>query len=926
MDLFSLVATLGVDTSGFSSGITGALNGALSKIWEFEKDIVKTGAQTQKQLSAVQAVLGAQEGTAENMEKLYSNALDVAKNSIFTVEETADAYYYMGMAGWKTEQMLAGLPGVINLAAASGEDLAKVSDIVTDSLTAFGLGAGQSAHFADVLAQAATNSNTDVSRMGQTFKYVAPVAGALGYSIEDVATSIGILANAGIKGSTAGTSLRNIFTRIATNAGATEKSMGALEIITQELGVSFYDAAGSARPWGEFMTDVRAAWRQLDPGKVQELAALFGELSIEGLDASEILADFTGSLDDMLTEWNSLTTDAERNSFVNKYGAMFEALGINMRDSNGNLREFNQIAKEARTKLGGLNDEESVFYANKIGNLRGMAAWLALVNATDEDYQSLAVSIGEADGAARRMADMRLDNLWGDKARFESIFDVIKNRLFDLQNGPLREVMGAAVEGLNNVDKALEEGGWEAALDQLSLELDNLITVIEPKIAELAKKLVPAVSRMLGVLWDNISPAIEKIVLPAMTGLVEGLINSVGEGVGAIVAANPSLQKILSYLGVDYKELWPDLDTSRPHAGTNSNPLKWMNPYTWLNPSTYGVDIVGVTTQSFDTIFDTIFHAKADAQELLDGDPIVCEFSLEANNLETEETARNAYKQLQDAIAYAEEKDATTIQVNTSVGVENISLDRAHEVFENLKQGMIDKFGEGSVEGLDGLYLASQNTAEQISTNLSQQLVVAGEEGGSSIANSLNLNGIQAALGIGSMLISAFTSAGSDGGSSMANGLQTSVNAQTGMIEGTLATSLGDAGYDAGNSIVSHIQSALSWARFAVNVVGTLTTLFGGGVERHGKSQHTGHILHGATVFGMNAQGEALVGGENGPEAIVGTNELSNLITNAVNKGTGGDTININIYQQPGEDEIALANRIEKVLARQQRQRRAATA
>lgn len=918
MDLFSLVATLGVDTSGFSKGITGALTGALSKIWEFEKDVVKTGAQTQKQLSAVQAVLGAQEGTAENMEKLYSNALDVAKNSIFTVEETADAYYYMGMAGWKTEQMLAGLPGVINLAAASGEDLAKVSDIVTDSLTAFGLGAGQSAHFADVLAQAATNSNTDVSRMGQTFKYVAPVAGALGYSIEDVATSVGILANAGIKGSTAGTSLRNIFTRIATNAGATEKSLGALDIITQELGVSFYDAAGSARPWGEFMTDVRAAWRQLDPDKVQELAALFGELSIEGLDASEILADFTGSLDNMLTEWNSLTTDAERNSFVARYGAMFEALGINMRDSNGNLREFNQIAKEARTKLGGLNDEESVFYANKIGNLRGMAAWLALVNATDEDYQSLAVSIGEADGAAQRMANMRLDNLWGDKARFESIFDVIKNRLFDLQNGPLREVMGAAVEGLNNVDKALEEGGWEEALDQLSIELDNLITVIEPKIEALAKKLIPAVSRVLGIVWDNISPVIEKIILPSLSGLIEGLIASVGDGIGAMVVANPSLQKLLSMFGVDYKELWPELSSaSRPHAGTNSNPLSWITNL-W-NPSDHGTKMLEII-QSF------IPGVKAEAQEILDGDPIVCTFSLEANNLETEETAQEAYRQLQRAITVAEENDATTIQVNTSVGVENISLDRAHEVFENLKQGMIDKFGEGSIEGLDGLYLASQNTAEQISTNLSQQLVIAGEEGGSSIANSLNLNGIQAALGIGSMLISAFTSAGSDGGSSMANGLQTSVNAQTGMIEGTLATSLGDAGYDAGNSIVSHIQSALSWARFAVNVVGTLTTLFGGGVERHGKSQHTGHILHGATVFGMNAQGEALVGGENGPEAIVGTNELSNLITNAVNKGTGGDTININIYQQPGEDEIALANRIEKVLARQQRQRRAATA
>ena len=128
--------------------------------------------------------------------------------------EAADAMNYMAMAGWKTEDMLSGIEGVMYLAAASGEDLATTSDIVTDALTAFGLTAGDSGHFADVLAAASSNANTNVSMMGETFKYCAPVAGALGFSVEDTAEAIGLMGNAGIKASQAGTSMRSIMTNL----------------------------------------------------------------------------------------------------------------------------------------------------------------------------------------------------------------------------------------------------------------------------------------------------------------------------------------------------------------------------------------------------------------------------------------------------------------------------------------------------------------------------------------------------------------------------------------------------------------------------------------------------------------------------------------------------------------------------------------
>ena len=211
-------------------------------------------------MSKVQAISGA---TGEDLEKLRNKAREMGSKTKFSATEAADAMSYMAMAGWKTGEMLDGIEGIMNLAAASGEDLATTSDIVTDALTAFGLKAKDSAHFSDILAAASSNANTNVSLMGETFKYVAPVAGALGISAEDTAEAVGLMANAGIKGSQAGTSLRSILTRLATDAGASSKSLGALGVLTEELGVEFYDANGKVRDFGDILKDARKQWKSL---------------------------------------------------------------------------------------------------------------------------------------------------------------------------------------------------------------------------------------------------------------------------------------------------------------------------------------------------------------------------------------------------------------------------------------------------------------------------------------------------------------------------------------------------------------------------------------------------------------------------------------------------------------------------------------
>ena len=222
---------------------------------------IKLGSDFEAEMSTVQSISGA---TAQEMVELSEKAREVAKNTVFSATEVGSAMEYMGMAGWKAEQMIAGLDGVIALAAASGEDLAMVSDIVTDSLTAMGETAEQSTHFADIMAQAAMNSNTNVELMGESFKYAAPVAGALEYSMEDLTIAIGLMASSGIKGSLAGTALRNMLTRMAK---PTKESRDAMDA----LGLSLTDDEGRMYSLLEIMQMLRQNFAEgTDTEKMQQ--------------------------------------------------------------------------------------------------------------------------------------------------------------------------------------------------------------------------------------------------------------------------------------------------------------------------------------------------------------------------------------------------------------------------------------------------------------------------------------------------------------------------------------------------------------------------------------------------------------------------------------------------------------------------------
>ena len=322
------------------------------------KKTIDVGKSFEAGMSEVQAISGA---SGKDLERLSNKAKEMGATTKFSATESATALKYMAMAGWKTNQMVSGLAGVMNLAAASGEDLGTVSDIVTDSMTAFGLKANQSGHFADVLAKASSSSNTNVGLMGETFKYVAPLAGSMGYSIEDTATAIGLMANAGIKGSQAGTSLRSILTRL------------------------------------------------VKPPK----------------DAAAALSE----------------------------------LGISTTNADGSMKPLRQTMSELREKFSGLTESQKSQYASSIAGQEAMSGLLAIVSASDSDFNKLQKAIDNSSGAAKKQADIMNNNLQGALYELGSAAEAVGIGIYEDIKEPLTKAVKVGTTQVSALASKLKKGG-----------------------------------------------------------------------------------------------------------------------------------------------------------------------------------------------------------------------------------------------------------------------------------------------------------------------------------------------------------------------------------------------------------------------------------------------------------------------------------
>lgn len=251
-----------------------AIRSAISALKDLARETLEAGMSFEAAMSQVEAVSGA---TGEDLEQLTAKAEEMGAKTKFSATQSAEAFNYMAMAGWKTEDMLSGIEGIMNLAAASGEDLATTSDIVTDALTAMGYSAKDSGKLADVMAAASSNANTNVSMMGQTFQYAAPIVGALGYSMEDTAVQIGLMANAGIKGEKAGTALRSVLTRLSAPPKECAQALA-------DLGIELTDSNGKMKSLDGVMGELRKAFANMSETEQTATAKhIAGQEAMSGL-------------------------------------------------------------------------------------------------------------------------------------------------------------------------------------------------------------------------------------------------------------------------------------------------------------------------------------------------------------------------------------------------------------------------------------------------------------------------------------------------------------------------------------------------------------------------------------------------------------------------------------------------------------------
>lgn len=395
-------------------GVIDAATAPISKLASIAKNPVVQGASLigasfgvaesvnsfqdfESMMSQVKAISGA---TGQAFDDLTAKAQEMGATTKFTATESAEAFNYMAMAGWKPQQMIDGISGIMSLAAASGEDLGTTSDIVTDAITAFGLTAGDAGHFADVLAQASANANTDVSMLGESFKYVAPVAGAMKYSIEDTSLALGLMASANVKGSMSGTALKT-------------------------------------------------------------------------------------SIANMVKPTNDMA------EAMDKYG-------ISITDGEGNLKSLKGVIDNVRGSLGGLSRDEQTAVASTIFGKEAMAGMLAIVNASEEDYNKLSNAIYNANDAAEDMADTMLDNLKGSFTLMQSAIEGTENAFGKRLSPYLRGIAG----GITDMMPEITDG------------INAVMDVVDDKIAGVKRKITDMTSSdewkntdlfgKIDIAWDSI--------------------------------------------------------------------------------------------------------------------------------------------------------------------------------------------------------------------------------------------------------------------------------------------------------------------------------------------------------------------------------------------------------------------------------------
>ena len=443
-----------IDSSGFQKGIssissiaktglqatTSALGIVAAGIGAIGTFAIKAGSDFESSMSNVAAIAGLTSKEAgSDYDILVKKAKEVASQSKFTAAETADALSYMAMAGWKTEDMTAALSSVVNLAAASGQDLASTSDILTDAITALGHTASDSTgiideygnevsyatHFADILAAASSNANTNVGMLGESFKYAAPVAGALGITAEDTSIALGLMANAGIKASQGGTALRT--------------------------GLS-----------------------------------------------------------------NLVKPTKQMQTYMDKYNIAL----VKNADGSVNLRD---TMKSLRERMGSLSTTEQAAAASAIFGKEAMSGWLAIINASDADFEKLTNAIDNCDGTTQQMADTMNDNLKGQLTMLQSQLDILGVSIYESLQVPMKGAVQTLREFADELQKAYDAGGMDALIGKSGEVLAGMVTALAqaaPQVVEVALSIARSFISSLLANKAEVASAGSELVTTLITGII----------------------------------------------------------------------------------------------------------------------------------------------------------------------------------------------------------------------------------------------------------------------------------------------------------------------------------------------------------------------------------------------------------------------
>lgn len=544
----------GTISSGLGFGAMAAIGGkAVTAVGSALKSVTTSaGMSFENAMSSVAAISGA---TGTNFESLSKKAKEMGASTKYTATEAANAMEYMAMAGWKTADMLSGIDGIMNLAAASGSDLARTSDIVTDALTAFGKQAKDSGEFADVLAAASANANTNVDLMGETFKYVGSVAGAMGYSIQDISLATGLMANSSIKGSAAGTALRSTITRMAKPTEESSMAMSA-------LGLSLTDTNGNMKSFGEVMKDMRKSMQGMtEDEKASYAAMLGGQEAMSGLLAIANASDEDfNKLSDAI---NNAAGSAEKMAGIkmdNLQGAVdelksgMEGLGITaFEQASESLKGF---AENAISVINNLNQKlsdgkyiekaiqwiQNLGSAFKDGGLEGGLKEIGgILDGTGEKVKALGAVLG-ALGIVTKASDFFQGNTWklvstgiggingtlkevpqwaknagkslGKAFGNSKLGGILQSAVGKIKN-PFKDILDAAtLDGANGIQKIGALGG------KVAQTVTSTVQTVGKLIFGVGSKMFSGLTQIMGLAMKALMPAALIAVVLAGLGLL----------------------------------------------------------------------------------------------------------------------------------------------------------------------------------------------------------------------------------------------------------------------------------------------------------------------------------------------------------------------------------------------------------------------